>query len=199
MTAIPETPPLTVLVSDLKQYSYCPRIVYYRYCLPAIRPTTYKMEQGRAAHETEADRERRRSLRTYGLADGERHFDLSAESVSLGLRGRLDLAICRAEEALPIEYKDSPGRLGRHIHMQLAAYGLLLEELWQRPVQRGFVYFIPTRRARELPLEADLKAEVVTALAAMREMIAREQMPAPPARRAQCAVCEFRRFCNDVI
>lgn len=188
-----------ILVSDLKQYTYCPRIVYYRYCLPAIRPTTYKMEHGREAHDSEEDRERRRSLRAYGLEDGERHFNLNVESVTLGLRGRLDLAICRSEEALPIEYKDSPGRLGSHIHMQLAAYGLLLEEAWQRPALRGFVYFIPTRRVREIALTAELKAGVVTALETLREMIAAERMPPPTPQRRRCAVCEFHRFCNDVV
>ena len=60
------------VVSDLRQYSYCPRIIYYRYCLPQIRPITYKMTAGQAAQESEEQREQRRSLRAYGLQSGER-------------------------------------------------------------------------------------------------------------------------------
>lgn len=188
-----------LIVSDLKQYAYCPRIVYYRYCLPAIRPVTYKMEQGRAAHDDEEGRERRRSLRTYGLAEGERYFNLDVTSEPLDLRGRIDLAIRCATEAIAVEYKDSPGRAGRHILLQLAAYGLLLEELWGLPVQRGFIYFIPARRAREVALTTELRSEVHWALAAIQDIVATEQMPGPPAQREKCEICEFRRFCNDVV
>lgn len=188
-----------LVVSDLKQYAYCPRIVYYRYCLPAIRPVTYKMEQGRAAHNNEEGRERRRSLRTYGLVEGERYFNLDVTSEVLGLRGRIDLAIRSTTEAIAVEYKDSPGRAGRHIRLQLAAYGLLLEELWGAPARRGFIYFIPARRAREVALDIELRADVQRVLAAIQDIIRTEEMPAPPVQRGKCEVCEFRRFCNDVV
>jgi len=188
-----------LLVSDLKQYAYCSRIVYYRYCLPTIRPVTFKMEQGRLAQDDEEDRERRRSLRTYGLTEGERYFNLDVASETLGLCGRIDLAIRRQDEAIAVEYKDSPGRAGQHILLQLTAYAMLLEELWGLPAQRGFIYFIPARRARSVSLNAELREGVRDALAAMREIVAGERMPEPPGQRAKCEICEFRRFCNDVV
>ena len=43
------TEPLTFVVTDLKQYAYCPRVVYYTYCLPLLRPMTFKMERGIAS------------------------------------------------------------------------------------------------------------------------------------------------------
>lgn len=187
------------IVSDLRQYLYCPRIIYYHYCLPQIRPVTYKMTAGKEAQESEEQREQRRSLRTYGLADGERYFNLDVESEAWELRGRLDLAIRRAAEAIPVEYKDSPGRAGPHVTLQLAAYGMLLETLWQLPAQRGFIYFIPARRAREITLTPDLRAQVHSVVEAINAIIRTESMPPPPAQRAKCASCEFRRFCNDVI
>ena len=55
---------LTFTVTDLKQYMYCPRIVYYTYCMPLLRPTTFKMEEGIVTHGEEKARERRRSLRS---------------------------------------------------------------------------------------------------------------------------------------
>jgi len=88
-------------VTDLKQYAYCPRIVFYTYCLPLIRPTTGKMDEGRLAHEEARDRERRRTLRIYGLEDARRHFDVWVASDQLGLTGRIDLVL----EVVP----DSPG------------------------------------------------------------------------------------------
>ncbi len=190
---------MEILVSDLRQYAYCPRIVYYHYCLPTIRPTTFNMEAGTTAHKEEASREHRRSLRVYHLKDGERYFDKFLESSELGLRGKVDMVIKRADEVIPVEYKNSPGRTGKHILLQLTAYGMLLEEAFQLPAKRGFIYYIPARRAREVVLDENLRQEVRETIAAIQAMVTAEQMPPPPRRRGKCEVCEFRRFCNDVI
>src|SRR5262245_51277213 len=153
-------------VTDLKQWSYCPRVVYYRYCLPDIRPITNLMAAGIAGHTDEAGREERRSLRTYGLTVGERATDLPLRSTRLGLRGRLDLAIAVPDRAAPgaeaivVEYKDSEQALGAHFKLQLAAYALLLEESWALPVRRGFIYRIPLRRAEVVPITEALRAKV---------------------------------------
>jgi len=56
-------------VTDLKQWVYCPRVLYYAMCLPKIRPTTYKMKAGIEAGQSEEGREERRSLRPYGLKE----------------------------------------------------------------------------------------------------------------------------------
>src|SRR5258708_32823714 len=78
-------------VTDLKQSAYCPRIVFYRYCLPKVRPVTYLMEEGIRSHMEEDEREERRSLHPYGLREGERFFHLALQSERLGLTGRIDL------------------------------------------------------------------------------------------------------------
>jgi CRISPR-associated exonuclease Cas4 len=195
----------TVSVTDLKQWAYCPRVVWYYYCLPDIRPITTLMEAGIARHREEAGREERRSLRPYGIATGERAFDLPLHSQALGLRGRLDLAIAvpsrsaTGAEAVVVEYKDSEQRAGKHFKLQLTAYALLLEEAWELPVRRGFFYHIPLRRAEAISITPALRQQVRNAVAAMHEAIRGEAMPPPPASRRPCVSCEFRRFCNDVV
>jgi len=157
------------------------------------------MQAGQEAHLDEKGREQRRSLRAYGLQEGERTFNLWLESVELGLRGRMDMAVrIGDQEAIPVEYKDSPGRAGPHLERQLAAYGLLLEEAWGLPVRRGFLYFIPQRRSKEVPLTAELYGQVRGMVEAMRRMVEGEAMPSPARQRRKCVACEFRRFCNDV-
>jgi CRISPR-associated exonuclease Cas4 len=191
-------------VTDLKQWTYCPRVVYYRYCLPDIRPVTALMRQGIAEHRDETNREERRSLRAYGLTAGERSFDLMLRSASLGLRGRIDLAIAIPQrtagaQAVVVEYKDSERAAGAHFRLQLAAYALMLEEAWGLPVRRGFIYHIPLRQAEPVAITAALRQKVFTAVASLRSAVVGEHMPEPPARRAPCISCEFRRFCNDVV
>lgn len=190
---------VVLTVTDLKQWIYCPRVVYYQRCLPNVRPTTFRMEAAHDAHADEEDRERRRSLRTYGLVDGERAFGLEIISRLLPLRGKIDLVVRRADEVIPVDYKDSEGRVGRQMVLQLAAYGLLLEEATGLPARRGFLYFIPMRRSREVRLGDELKDEVRATVGAVQAMIAGEVMPPPTPWRQRCVHCEFRRFCNDVI
>ncbi len=190
-------------VTDLKQYTYCPRIVYYTYCLPLIRPTTYKMEAGTRAHEKADKRERRRTLSAYDLDEGERRFDVWLKSPILGLTGKVDLVIEIAKEdareLIPVEYKQTRRRIGKHIRLQLAAYGMMLEEISDGKAKRAFVYSLLKRKAKEVRLTKALRRDVRATAGAMREMVKREAMPEPPRSRRQCVNCEFRRFCNDVL
>lgn len=189
----------SLTVTDLKQWLYCPRVAYYLRCLPKVRPTTFRMSYAKDAHHDEEDRERRRSLRTYGLDSGEREFDVEVASEELGLRGKIDLVVRREDEIIPIEYKDSAGWAGRHFQVQLAAYGILLERASGLPARRGFLYFIPLRRSHPVALDDGLRDEAVGAIEHIQHMVARETMPEPTPWRQRCKDCEFRRFCNDVI
>jgi len=196
---------LMFTVTDLKQFAYCRRVVFYTYCLPLVRPVTFKMERGAAAHQAALPKERRRSLRAYGLSRGERYFDVQVESPALGLSGRVDLVIetddnpTGAKELIPVEYKHSRRKTGMHWKRQLAAYALLLEDVWGMPVQRGFVYHLPLRRATEVAISERLRESVREMVAQMQAMVERQAMPEPPKSRRQCVECEFRRFCNDVL
>ena len=192
-------------VTDLKQYTCCPRIVFYRYCLPRVRPVTYTMEEGIREHQEEDEREERRSLRTYGLENGERTFHLAIRSESLGLTGCLDLAIAtpgRADadaEAIVVEYKHSEKQAGAHFKLQLAAYALLLEEAWHIPVTQALLYSIPLRRAERIPITIALRKKVTQIVAQIRQMVEQEIIPPVPLSQRRCSTCEFRRFCNDVV
>lgn len=189
-----------VRVSDLKQWAYCARVFYYQACWPDVRPTTYKMYAGRAAGQSEVGREERRSLRVYGIAEGTREFDVSLKSARLGLRGEVDMVITVAGtgEMIPVDYKLT--RIaGEHFQLQVAVYGMMLEEMRGVEVARGFLYEIPLRRAEEVRIEKRLRAKALRAVEEMRRIVEREEMPAPVKNRHKCIACEFRRFCNDVL
>lgn len=186
-------------VTDLKQFAYCPRVVYYSYCLPLIRPATFKMEAGVEAHEKARQDEQRRSLRLYGLAEGERRFDVMLVSERLGISGRIDLVVLVPDgSAVVVDYKLSRQAASPHYRLQLAAYAELVEENWQRPVPKGYLYSLVNRQAEEVKITPRLRAQMRETLTALREMIARQRMPEPTRERSRCVNCEFRRFCNDV-
>lgn len=185
-------------VTDLKQLTYCPRVVFYTYCLPLLRPETFKMRASHAAHDEEQEREVRRSLRRYGLEEGRREFDVDLYSTELGLRGRADLVVTTPDEVVPVDYKLSQRQPGAHFRLQLAAYGLMLQESRGVVVRRGFVYSMLTHRAEEVRLSGANYARVRRAVAAVRDMVEAERMPDALRGRGRCIACEFRRFCNDL-
>lgn len=188
-------------VSDLRQYEYCERIVYFTHCagLSRRRPTTYKMQEGRLEHERVTELEERRSLKTYGLTEGERHFEVALTSSKLGLNGLLDMVVVSKDEIIPVEYKNSfSSKVGPNHRIQLAAYALMLEEKWQLPVRRAFVHFIPLRQSCGVKLDVALKAKVPARLDALRQMIRHEALPDATKARERCTDCEFRNFCPDV-
>lgn len=188
-------------VIDLKQYCYCPRVLYYHTVLPQVRPVTYKMEAGVVAHEVAEGREKRRSLRSYGLAAGERFFNVGLQSPELGLSGELDMVIETETELIPVDYKNT-AKVGKHFKLQLMAYGRLLETAWPGPaktVSRGFLYLIPQRKAVAVRFTAPLRRELVAAVAQLGHIASQQVVPPPTSERGRCVDCEFRRFCNDVV
>lgn len=185
-------------VTDLKQWVYCPRILYYRLCLPDVRPTTFKMQMGAEEGKAEEIREARRSLKIYGVEDGRREFDVVLSSERYGLRGKVDLVIWRTAEVIPVDYKLS-NIAGQHFQMQLMAYGLLLEEISGLPAQHGFLYMLPKRDVKEVKFVARLREKLLVTLEVMHRMLYSELIPPPTRNQHKCLACEFRRFCNDVL
>jgi len=189
-------------VTDLKQWFYCPRILYYYQCLPEVRPLTYKMQAGIEEGHNEEEREVRRSLRTYGIRQGEREFDVPVCSSRLKLYGKADMVIYTCEdgvaELIPVDYKLSE-EVGPHFKLQLAAYGVALEEERQTPARRGFIYLIQPRKALEVKFDRRLLSQLNKSCFALQAMITSECMPEPAQSVSKCVNCEYRRFCNDVL
>jgi len=191
-----DKPHLTV--TDLKQWAYCPRVVYYEHCVQDVRPRTYKMDAGQRAHRDEERKAKRRDFSAYDLPGGERRFEVELYSPSHNLIGKLDeLVITPDGLHLPVDYKLTKTVAHNH-RIQLMAYGLLLEETYAVSVPHGYILLIPARKTVKVSFTSQLRSTTLGMLITMQGMLARETLPAPPQNRVQCAACEFRRFCNDV-
>jgi CRISPR-associated exonuclease Cas4 len=193
---VPE--PVELTVTDLKQWAYCPRIPFYRYVLPVEPVATHKMARGKAVQAVLEVLERRRRLREYRLGEGKRVFNVSLHSSELHLAGKLDLLIVTPSACFPVDFKDTEGGVRRNHRVQLAAYALLVEEAFRKPTREAFVYLVPTDKVVRVPIgPSDLK-DVLGAIAAIREMVANEELPQPTPVRARCTACEYRNFCADI-
>lgn len=190
--------PLDLTVTDVRQHVYCPRIPYYRYTMPLERPVTAKMDLGKEEHESTSAKEARRTLKAYGIKEGERRFGVDLYSGRLRLRGRIDMVIHTPRELIPVEYKMAAA-IGLHHKYQLAAYALLAEHTYSATVSRAFVYLTPEKRAVEVPIPPAMRAQVKKIVTELRDAAENERLPRPTPHRGRCAGCEYRRFCGDVL
>ena len=189
---------ISIRVNDIKQYAYCPRIVFYQYCMPVEKKATWKMEQGKIAEEKIDKLEKRRKLREYRLAEGQRRFHVWLSSRRIGLSGKLDLLIDSPEGLFPVDFKMTTGRPHKNHIAQLCGYALLVEDCYNRAVTKGFVYLIPKNDAVVFDLTEERKAEAGAIIGEIRQMIEKEQMPPPTPVRNRCTDCEYRNYCGDI-
>lgn len=182
-------------VTDLKQYIVCARILYYHACLPDIRPITHKMELGQRRHEQEPARANRR---TYGIADiVDRFQNVSLKSASLGLSGQVDEIIQTSTGYIPIDYKLSR-KASKHFQLQVTAYAMLIEAVYETTVSYGIIYLMQARRHEVVEITSAKRRQVNRALQQMHTIAEAGLCPMPTKKRYLCRECEFRRFCNDV-
>lgn len=189
---------LELTVTDLKQWAYCPRIPFYRYVLPVEHVRTYKMQRGGVSQSAVEALERRRRFREYGLTTAERRFDVWLRSARLELSGRIDLLLVTPTACFPVDFKDTEGGVRRNHRLQLAAYALLAEEAFGRPVPEGFVYIIPSHEVVRVDISAADRAWVEAAILDLRTMVRSEAIPEPTSIRRRCAACEFQNYCGDI-
>lgn len=190
---------LELRVSDLKQYFYCPRIVFYQYVLPVERKTTYKMEHGRVAHEEIVHLESRRKLTRYGLSNGTRHFNLWINSKKWGLAGKLDMMIETENGLYPVDFKFTKGKPFKNHIYQLGGYALILEDCYERPVNEGFLYLLVQKDVLIYSLSNEVKDECIRALNEIRNMVKDERFPPAPKEKGKCLECEYQNYCRDTL
>ncbi|MDQ7034313.1 MAG: hypothetical protein Q9P01_05610 [Anaerolineae bacterium] len=102
---MPDSNPSLFTVTDLKQFIYCQRILYYQTCLPDVRPVTLKMKMGQQRHEDEPKRALRRTMRIEGIESAKRDFDVPVQSDELALSGQIDEVLIFDDSLLVVDYK----------------------------------------------------------------------------------------------
>src|ERR1017187_10489658 len=92
-------------VTELRQWTYCPRVVYFHQVMPGAGMSTYKMQEGLRAQEMIESLEMRRTLREYGLEEAKREFGVWLKDEGTGLTGKLDLLLRGESAAAVVDFK----------------------------------------------------------------------------------------------
>lgn len=146
-----------------------------------------------------------RSLRhRHGLPAGDAIYsDLSGSGKILrseryGLSGKPDSIIKEGRHLIPVEVKSSLAEKPYRSHqLQLAAYGLIMEELYRTDVPYGYIVY--GNRRHRIELDDDLRAEVLSTLDEMRHTLRSGRAQRNHNHPARCARCSFRKGCKQAL
>lgn len=176
------------MISALEHYSYCPRQCALIHVEQTFDENLYTL-RGRRAH-VRVDRyetETRPGLRA------ERALPLFSDR--LGLIGRADLVEFRGETPYPVEFKHGKVRRHRHAVLQLCAQAMCLEEMLNRPVRCGALYFTSAHRRQEVTFTPETRTETETTIVAVRKLIRETHLPPPVTDTRQCRRCSLYAAC----
>lgn len=165
-------------VSDINQFLYCPRRLYYLQFYQTQGINEFLVD-GRKNHSKHGRR-------------GGYIFELYVHSDRFGLHGKIDLIDC-SDGMKPVERKRGD-RFFENDVIQLCAYGLLLEEYLEKPVGVGIIYLFGTNRRHEIPLSDSLKDKTIQIIEDIRSMKP-EVIPGFANNPNKCTKCSVKLYC----
>jgi CRISPR-associated exonuclease Cas4 len=170
-----------VNVSDLNQYTYCPRRYWYLHFYDT-QGRNYERVEGKTRHENQSTR-------------GDWLNELYLESEELGLKGKIDVLDMDATGAVPVERKRAEsGQHYRSDKIQLAGYCMLLEEHLGEPVHEGAIYLYETDQRLHVTITEDHRESVREQIEEMRSM-SPDDVPPLTDNPKKCEKCSTREYC----
>jgi CRISPR-associated exonuclease Cas4 len=168
-------------VSDLNQYTYCPRRYWYLHFYDT-QGRNYERIEGKTTHENQSTR-------------GDWVNELYLESDDLGLKGKIDVLDAEGANAIPVERKRAEsGQYYRSDKIQLAGYCMLLEEHLDEPVREGAIYLYETDQRMHVTITEDHRDAVKEQVGEMSAMTAND-IPPLTDNPSKCEACSARSYC----
>jgi CRISPR-associated exonuclease Cas4 len=109
-------------------------------------------------------------------------------------------------ELVPVEYKK--GKMGTWLndHVQLCAQALCLEEMQQRVIPRGYIFYFGSAHREEVLFTEALRTHTEETIQRAFDLIARGELPAPlqgkqakpgqlPSMHPKCKDCSLEPLC----
>ena len=186
----------SIPVNLIRQWCYCPRVVYYMELTDVAFHRPAWVEQGEEFHREEEKLWRRRNLSRFNLRNGITHHNLKMQNRELGFHGIADMAIETDEAVYAAEFKLSANSKKRGDQLQLVAYAMLMEKHFSKPSLVGFLVG-KGKVLHTIGIDTDKRKSVMEITDNIRRMLRQGLKPESSATVAQCCTCEYVNFCND--
>jgi len=189
---------ISLTPSDIIQYLFCPRFTYYEYVLriPRYEERHFKVIKGRNIHELKALQNKEYLRKRIGVVNKA----LNVYLTNNWLRGEMDELLWLKDGTMaPLDYKFAlyPGKVYGTTKVQLAAYAVLIEENYQKPVHKGYVVYVRSKnKLVEVPITEGQKNKVKQAVKDMEKIITENFYPKATRFKKKCLTCTYRNICT---
>lgn len=186
--AVPEDE--LVPISALQHMLYCPRRCALIHIERQWAENRFTAE-GHLLHQR-ADAGGRESRRGVRIARS-----VVVRSLRLGVSGIADVVEIRDDGSLyPVEYKRGRPKGRRADQVQLCAQALCLEEMLDRAVPEGALFYGRSRRRRVVAFDSDLRTLTERVATDVRALLGSGRTPPPEYDAGKCEACSLRDLCQ---
>lgn len=188
-----------IVVSDVIEYNFCPRFIYFMYCLdiPQHEEKRYKVRKGREIHKIREKTNKEYLRRKLNVMRKE--ADVLLASRKNHYKGLIDEILFLDDgTAAPMDYKFAEYRekTFRTHRYQSVLYGELIRENYNIDVQRGYVcYTRNNNRVKEIIFrDRDLK-KALDMVDDILRIIQTGFYPKKTKYSMKCVDCCYRNIC----
>ena len=178
-----------VMLSALQHFAFCPRQCALIHIEQAWAENIYTL-RGLRIHEKvhQVDDE----IIEAGIRV-ERSLYLSSKKY--GIRGIADVVeFDRDRNPYPVEYKSGSKKSRTADSIQLCAQALCLEEMFDRPVPAGAIFYHKSRRRKEIEFTDKLRSLTIKTIQETRSLLKQTKLP-PPVKDKRCEDCSLIQAC----
>ncbi len=172
---------LLVNVSDLNQYLYCARRLYYL-MFYKTQGLNYYLADGRSKHKNQSRR-------------GGWYREIYLKSEKMHMHGKIDIIEGKADMT-PIERKHGDSYYDND-EVQLAAYCMLLEDYLEEPVRLGYIYLFGTNERYAITITEWHREKVIETVEKIRSM-SLDSIPDFTDNPKKCKNCSTSQYCLPV-
>jgi len=186
-----------ITVSDVIEYLFCPRFIYFMYCLDIKQQEDkrYKVLKGRKVHEMREKLNRDYIRKKLNCARKESSVYLASKKYRV--KGIVDEVLFDGT-ASPFDYKfaEDKGKLFKTYKYQSLIYGLLIKENYNVDVKKGFVCYTRSNNlVREITFSEKDFTEAVKTINEILDIIQKGFYPKKTKSLMRCVDCTYRNIC----
>ncbi|MCF7859691.1 MAG: CRISPR-associated protein Cas4 [Candidatus Cloacimonetes bacterium] len=193
--------PVFVTPSEVIEYLYCPRFIYYMNVLNIDQHEHRRtlVNKGRDIHNLKLVRNKDYLRQRIGAISKETDVYLTSDKLSLV--GKVDeVLFLENGEAAPLDYKFTfwEDKLYKTLKIQQTLYALLIEEKYDMPVNKAFLVYVRSKnKLIEVPIGGDLKKEALEIVSVIFDILNLNYFPAETKTKTKCSDCTYRNLCSN--
>jgi CRISPR-associated exonuclease Cas4 len=186
-----------ISISYIRQYFFCKRILYFYFKETDVRANQLYIEQGKQFQINKIKSLKKRIIKNLSFPDSITHYEKKVVSYKYKIYGIVDLFIETKEFIYPVEIKLLAKKIRKGHIMQTFAYGICLEEMFNKKFNEGFILYGKKAKIYKIERNKELEKEFLQLLEKMKELKDRILIPTSDASIFKCVQCEYLNLCND--